>query len=93
MLPPVVGCVVWLMHVHNSLHFKLVMCVHTTQVAFVKGGLPAWAREGCPMSDGPEDLSTVPALQAGAANDSGSNGGFKLPQFKLPQLSFGPARR
>lgn len=67
------------------------------QVAYVKGGLPAWAREGYPMADGPEDESAVPALQAGAEEEeeeSSSKGGFKFPGgFKLPQLSFGSARR
>lgn len=68
------------------------------QVAFVKGGLPAYAREGYPMASGPEDLSAVPALQPDAEEeeDSSSKGGFslKLPGgFKLPQLSFGSARR
>lgn len=69
------------------------------QVAYVKGGLPIWAREGYPMAQGPEDLSAVPALQPDAADeeDSGTKGGFSFPKlpggFKLPEFSFNPARR
>jgi hypothetical protein len=66
------------------------------QVAYVKGGLPSWVREGYPMTDGPEDESVVPALQAGAEEEEegSSKGGFKFPGgFKLPQLSFGSSRR
>jgi hypothetical protein len=72
------------------------------QVAYVKGGLPIWAREGYPMAQGPEDLSAVPALQPEAQEEAeqGSSssissllGGLKLPEIKLPQFSFGSARR
>lgn len=71
-----------------------------TQVSYVKGGLPIWAREGYPMASGPQDLSAVPGLQPDAAVDEESEGsgkggfGLKLPAgLKLPQLSFGPAAR
>lgn len=73
------------------------------QVSYVKGGLPAWVRAGLPTTEGPEDLEAVPALRPGADDDeaggsddeNGSRvlGAFKLPQFKLPQLSFGSAAR
>ncbi len=62
----------------------------------MKGGLPAWAREGYPMAQGPEDESAVPALQAAAEEEEeqSSKGGFRLPGgFKLPELSFLPTRR
>jgi hypothetical protein len=78
---------------------RAVLCTHVVlQVAFVKGGLPAFAREGYPMASGPEDLSAVPALQPEPNEevDSSGKGGFsfKLPGgFKLPQLSLGFARR
>lgn len=67
------------------------------QVAYVKGGLNYWAREGYPMAEGPEDLAAVPALQAGKSSDdddSSRQGGIKLlGGLRLPQFSFGPARR
>jgi hypothetical protein len=51
---------------------------------------------------GPEDLSAVPALQPEAQEDEQEDssssigsllGGLRLPKIKLPQFSFGPAKR
>lgn len=51
-------------------------------VAYVTGGLPAWARAQLPMADGPE------GADAGADDDDDSDdGGLRVGALRLPQLS------